>query len=121
MMNDSQEGKPLNSPSQIFNCQEVKRRMHEILHANLHDQSYDSNQCTSLVKHLASAIKDALKAFGYERYKFIIHIILSQEQNDSLQLACRSYWDSETDRFAQSVYINPFLICVATAFAVFYY
>jgi hypothetical protein len=108
-------------PKKIFDCQEVKRCMHEILHANLHDKQYDENQCAYLAKHLSTIIKDSLKTFSYERYKFIIQILICQDRNESLQMASRSYWDAETDKFAQSIYINQFLICVATAFAVFYY
>jgi hypothetical protein len=111
----------INLPVKPFNCQEVKKRMHEILHENLHNQQYDLNQCNSLTKNLSNIIKDSLKTFGYERYKFIIQIIICQEFNETLQMTCRSYWDEQTDKFAQSIYINQFLICVATAFAVFYY
>ena len=108
-------------PRTMFDCHTVKRRMHEILHTNLYDQQYDLNQFNVLAKHLSTTIKDALKTFGYERYKFVIQVLLSHEQDESLQMACRSYWDSTTDRFAQTIYINQFVICVATAFAVFYY
>ncbi|CAF0868105.1 unnamed protein product [Rotaria sordida] len=108
-------------PIKIFNCQEVKKRIHEILHDNLHDKQYDLNQCNFLAKNLSNIIKNSLKTFGYERYKFIIQIIICQQHNENLQMISRSYWDSETDKFAQSIYINQFLICVATAFAVFYY
>jgi hypothetical protein len=117
----SEDNQRIHLPVKMFNCQEVKKRMHEILHENLHDQQYDLNQCNFLAKNLANNIKDSLKTLGYERYKFIIQIIICQEFNESLQMACRSFWDSETDKFAQSIYINQFLICVATAFAVFYY
>jgi hypothetical protein len=108
-------------PKKIFNCQEIKKCMHDILHENLHDQHYDFHQCNFLAKNLSNIIKDSLKMLGYERYKFIIQIFICQEQNECLQMICRSYWDSKTDRFAQSIYINQFLICIATAFAVFYY
>jgi hypothetical protein len=117
----SEEKNRIHLPIKIFNCQEIKKYMHEILHENLHDQQYDLNQCHSLAKNLSNLIKDTLKTLGYERYKFIIQILISPEHNESLQMTCRAYWDSETDQFAQSIYINQFLICVATAFAVFYY
>lgn len=109
--------RPVNA---VFNCQDVKRRMHEILHAHLHDRTYDWNRCSALTSDLSGLIKDALKTFGYSRYKFIVQVLLSEERDESLQLACRAYWDAERDRFAQSIYINPRLICVATTFAVFY-
>jgi hypothetical protein len=120
-MSSEKDNKTIDLPKIIFNCQDVKKRIHEILHENLHDKQYDLNQCNSLTKNLSNIIKDSLKTFGYERYKFIIQIIICQEYNENLQMACRSYWDSQTDRFAQSIYINQFLICIATAFAVFYY
>lgn len=111
----------LTSPEKIFNSEQVKQRMHEILHSNLQNEIYDADRCASIVQNLSNSIKDALKTFDYDRYKFIVEIHLCEEQNENLQVACRSYWDSETDRFAQSIYINRFFICVATTFAVFYY
>lgn len=108
-------------PKKLFNCQEIKSCIHEILHQHLHDQSYDSHQCNTLVKTLSNSIKDSLKTLGYERYKFIIQIVIYPENADPLQMICRSYWDDQTDRFAQSIYMNSFLICIATAFGVFYY
>ncbi len=118
----SSEHQRISLPKKILNCQEIKKCMHDILHENLHDKQYDSGQRNSLAKNLSNTIKDSLKRLGYERYKFIIQILISQEQSDdSLQMTCRSYWDSETDKFAQSIYMNQFFICIATAFAVFYY
>lgn len=91
--------------------------MHEILHRNLHDQQYDP----ILAKTLSNLIKDSLKTLGYDRYKFIIQILIYPENEEQIEMLCRSYWDDETDRFAQSIYINSYLICIATAFGVFYY
>lgn len=108
-------------PIKTFDCQEVKKRIHEILHDHLHDKKYDLKECNSLVKYLSNIIKDSLKKLGYDRYKFIINVIISPQTNDPIQMITRSYWDSETDKFAQSIYINEFLICISTAFAVFYY
>ncbi|UJR30239.1 hypothetical protein I4U23_017777 [Adineta vaga] len=108
-------------PRKIFNCQDVKNCLHEILHEYLHDKQYDSSQCHSLSKDLAHRIKETLKTFGYERYKFIIQILICQEYNENLQMNCRAYWDSDTDKCAQSIYINQDFICIASAFAIFYY
>lgn len=108
-------------PKKIFNCQEIKKYLHKILHENLSDQQYDEQQCQMLTKNLSNIIKDLLKTLGYDRYKFIIQIYICQQNEDNLQMFCQSYWDSQTDRYAQSIYINQFLICIATAFAIFYY
>lgn len=111
----------IHCPKKIFNCEQIKNCMHEILHRNLHDQFYDFTQCHNLTKTLSNLIKDALKTFDYDRYKFIIQIVIYPENNDQLQMFCRSFWDNQTDRFAQSIYINSDLICIATAFGIFYY
>jgi hypothetical protein len=120
-MSEDKKNNKIYLPKKIFNCQEIKKYIHQILHENLHDQQYDLNQCNSLAKNLSNIIKDSLKTLGYERYKFIIQILICQKHNDSLQMICRSYWDFETDKYAQSIYINQFLICIATVFAVYYY
>ena len=110
----------LRPASERFDCQEVKRRMHEILHAHLHDRTYERHQCSALTTELSGLIKDALKTFGCPRYKFIVQVLLSEEQDETFQLVSRAYWDAQSDRFAQSIYINPSLICIATTFAVSY-
>jgi len=118
-MTDEQENVSL--PKKIFDCQQIKKSMHEILHENLHNQQYNSDEYSSLTRTLSNLIKNSLKTLGYERYKFIVQILICDDTNENLQMFCRAYWDSQTDKFAQSIYMNQFLICVATTFGVYYY
>ncbi|CAF0934907.1 unnamed protein product [Didymodactylos carnosus] len=108
-------------PKKLFNCKEIKSRIHEILHASLHDKEYNSDECVCLAKNISGLVKDLLKSMGYDRYKFVVQVVIGEERSDSLQMACRSYWDPHSDSFAQSIYINQFFLCVCTAFAVYYY
>ena len=36
-------------------------------------------------------------------------------------MGCRSFWDTETDNYAEYTFQSDTLICVASAFGVYYY
>ena len=37
------------------------------------------------------------------------------------RMGCRSFWDTETDNYAEYTFQSDTLICVASAFGVYYY
>jgi tctex1 domain-containing protein 2 len=64
----------------------------------------------------------------YDRYKFIVNVILGEMRGEGVKVAARCFWDADTDNLAQDTYINVFiadnedtLFCVAGAYGIFYY
>ncbi len=118
---DSSDNIPSKS-SRLFNTYEVKEMLKQIIEHTIDRQNeYDCDKCTQLSKDLSQIIKDAMKTLNYERYKYIIQVVLGQCQNDNLMMTCRCLWDIQTDNYASYVYSNTKLFCAVTVFGLFYY
>eukprot|EP00058_Branchiostoma_floridae_P000484 XP_002585972.1 hypothetical protein BRAFLDRAFT_255806 [Branchiostoma floridae] len=57
----------------------------------------------------------------YDRYKFVVQVVIGEQKGEGVKMACRSFWDADTDNYAQDIFMNDSLFCVAAAFGVFYY
>jgi hypothetical protein len=107
--------------SQKFRSSDVKELIHGILISKLADKSYNTETCTELAKSISAEIKEKLKQFNYDRYKFIIQCVIGEQKGAGINMCGRCFWDSDTDNFAESIYMNETLFCVAAAYAVYYY
>lgn len=107
--------------SQKFRPAEVKELLHSILLTNLADQEYNSETFTELAKQITIQIKEKLKTLNYDRYKFVVQCVVGEQKGAGVNMSGRCMWDSDTDNFAESIYMNESLFCVAAAYGVYYY
>jgi hypothetical protein len=91
------------------------------LHEHLNGKEYNSDEANTWTKQIVDEIKDKLKEKGFERYKFIVQVVMGEQRGEGVKMGCRCFWDSDTDNYAQDVFMNDTLFCVAAAFGVFYY
>jgi len=99
----------------------VKEAIHQVLMENLQGMEYNGEECTDLTKSLSDQIKAKLREVGYDRYKFIVQVVIGEQRGEGVKMGCRCFWDSDTDNYAQDIFMNDSLFCVAAAFGVFYY
>lgn len=99
----------------------VKECIHQILTDFFVGKSYSGDECTTWCKNISHEIKDRLKEMGYDRYKFIVQVVIGEQRGEGVKMACRCFWDSDTDNCAQDIFMNDSLFCVAVCFGVFYY
>ncbi|CAH1245857.1 TCTEX1D2 [Branchiostoma lanceolatum] len=99
----------------------VKECIHIVLNEALTGKEYDGEQTAELCKHLSNEIKKKLKELSYDRYKFVVQVVVGEQKGEGVKMACRSFWDADTDNYAQDIFMNDSLFCVAAAFGVFYY
>ena len=112
----------ISKTSRPFNSNEVKQMLERLVPQTIDRQNkYDCNKCTQLSKDLSQIIKDTMKSLNYERYKYIIQVVLGQCQDENLMMTCRCLWDIETDNYTSYVYSNTEIFCAVTVFALFYY
>ena len=107
--------------SQKFRSAYVKELLHTILLSNLADKSYNTETCSDLARSVCAEIKEKLKSLNYERYKFIVQCVIGEQKGAGINMSGRCFWDSDTDNFAESIYMNDSLFCVAAAYGVYYY
>ena len=106
---------------QKFRTSDVKELLHNILLARLADKEYNSETSNELAKSICVEIKEKLKSLNYDRYKFIVQCVIGEQKGAGINMSGRCFWDSDTDNFAESIYMNDTLFCVAAAYGVYYY
>ncbi|CAF1172363.1 unnamed protein product [Rotaria sp. Silwood1] len=108
--------------SRPFNNNEVKEMLEQLIQQTIDQQNeYDCDKCTQLSKDLSQIIKDAMKSLNYEKYKYVIQVVLGQCQDDNLMMTCRCLWDIETDNYVSCVYSNTKIFCAVAVFGLLYY
>jgi hypothetical protein len=104
-----------------FRSADVKELIHSILLAKLADKEYNPDTCHELTKSICFDIKEKLKGLHYDRYKFVVQCVIGEQKGAGVNMTGRCFWDSDTDNFAESIYMNESLFCVAAAYGVYYY
>lgn len=104
-----------------FRSADVKELIHEVITSKLSDKQYNTETCTDLAKTICAEIKEKLKALNYERYKFVVQCVIGEQKGAGVNMCGRCFWDFDTDNFAESIYTNDTLFCVAAAYGVYYY
>lgn len=99
----------------------VKEMIHVVLTEQLGGKTYDAENTTEWTKNISDTIKLKLREMGYDRYKFIVQVIIAEQRGQGTKMACRCFWDSDTDNYAQDLYMNDSLVCVAAAYGIFHY
>ncbi|KAL8593911.1 hypothetical protein ACOMHN_048348 [Nucella lapillus] len=99
----------------------VKDMIHMVLTSTLSDKLYESESATEWTKAISDTIKDKLQDMGYDRYKFIVQVVIAEQRGQGTKMACRCFWDADSDSYAQDLYMNESLVCVAAAFGIFHY
>ncbi|XP_025078531.1 tctex1 domain-containing protein 2-like isoform X2 [Pomacea canaliculata] len=99
----------------------VKEMIHMVLTDKLSGKVYEPDNATEWTRTISDTIKQKLKDMGYDRYKFIVQVVIAEQRGQGTKMACRCFWDADTDSYAQDMYINDSLVCVAAAFGVFHY
>ena len=107
--------------AQKFRAADVKEIIHSILLARLADKEYNGETCTDLSRTICFEIKQKLKTLQYERYKFVVQCVIGEQKAAGINMSGRCFWDSDTDNFAESIYMNESLFGVAAAYGVYYY
>ena len=108
--------------SKSFNKLEVKQMLEHLIEPIIDRQNeYESDQCTQLSKDLSRLIKDAMKTLNYDRYKYVIQVVLGQSNDEHLMMTCRCLWDIDHDHYLSFVHSNQKIFCAVTLFALFYY
>lgn len=99
----------------------VKECIHNVLNERLDGKTYEPDEIMDWTKAIADDIKTKLKDRGYDRYKFVVQVAIGEQRGEGVKMGARCFWDSDTDNYAQDIYMNDSLFCVAAAFGVFYY
>lgn len=99
----------------------MKEILHECLCEKLANQQYEGEKCNEAAKHLADLVRNRLKNLGYDRYKFIVQVLIGERREQGVYFGTRCFWDVNTDNQASDTFTNDHIFCTATAYAVYLY
>jgi len=84
-------------------------------------QLYDGEKCNEAAKVLCDTIKNRLKLLGYDRYKYVVQVLIGERREQGMHFGSRCFWDSNTDNHASDNFSNDAIFCTATVYAVYLY
>eukprot|EP01033_Poteriospumella_lacustris_P010769 gene10769-7661_t len=99
----------------------MKEILHECLVERLTGQAYEGEKCNEAAKQLADVIRNRLKNLGYDRYKFIVQVLIGERRDQGVYFGTRCFWDANTDNQASETFTNDHIFCTATSYAVYLY
>ncbi|XP_073482536.1 dynein light chain Tctex-type protein 2B-like [Lithobates pipiens] len=104
-----------------FRTATVKDCIRSVLKEELKSKQYIPEEVPQLTRFLSETIKDKLKEMGFDRYKMVVQVVIGEQRGEGVKMAARCFWDADTDSYAEEVFMNEYLFCVAAAFGCFYY
>lgn len=70
---------------------------------------------------LADEIKENLgKQFGFKNYRFLVQVILGEQNGQGIKVASRCFWENNKDAFVDVSYVSENLFCIVLVFRIFY-
>jgi len=98
----------------------VEKVVQELLEAKLKDVKYEAEEMANLCKELCADIQNEVKKMGYERYKLVTQVVITEAKGQGQRIASRCLWDPEEDNYAQASFRNATLICAAIVFGCYW-
>ncbi|KAK0082268.1 hypothetical protein PV325_010768 [Microctonus aethiopoides] len=92
--------------SEKFKPQIVKEMIHNILFDQLSSQKYNVDEAKVWSKKIADTIRDKVKELNFQRYKFVINVVLGEQRGAGVKTATRCLWDAEADNYAHGHFVN---------------
>ena len=99
----------------------VKVLVRQILEARLKDLEYRPDDIQNISKEITDIIRDKVRAMDFERYKIIVNCLIGEQRGEGVRMGCKMFWDSDTDSFAEEVYMSKHLFAVVTVYGLYQY
>merc|ERR1712002_33672 len=99
----------------------VKKIISSVVAEQLNGESYNEENVGMWTQNISNSIKEKTKELEFERYKIIVQCLIGEQRGEGAKMACRCFWDSDADNYAQEVFISPTLFCVTAVFGVYFY
>ncbi|XP_015725829.1 tctex1 domain-containing protein 4 [Coturnix japonica] len=103
-----------------FNAGRVQRVLEAALAGALGGTAYSPQGSVLLVQSLAELLRGRAKEVVPPRYKLVCHVLLGQQNQQSMLVGSRALWDPTSDSFASASFCNASLFAVATVHGVYF-
>jgi tctex1 domain-containing protein 2 len=104
-----------------FRPLQVTEIIQQALNEKLMHQKYHVDKASKWTKELSETIKTKLKELDWDRYKYVVQVVIGEQRGEGIKMGTRCFWDSDTDNFAKATFMNDSLFAVGVAFGVYLY
>jgi tctex1 domain-containing protein 2 len=84
----------------------MKDILKDCLTERLTNAQYEGERCHEAAKQLADLMRSRLKALNYDRYKFVVQVLLGERREQGMYFGTRCFWDANTDNQASESFTN---------------
>lgn len=104
----------LPSPETRFCKSTVEQIIREVCELMVgEDRTYVFEEAQPLIKELSAEIQQRVVRLGYDRYKLVTHVVVTEAAQQGMRMTARALWDPETDNYASYNHSNEFMhVCV---------
>nr|XP_013801586.1 PREDICTED: tctex1 domain-containing protein 3 [Apteryx mantelli mantelli] len=98
----------------------VRNKAQEILTNKLQETKYDGVSSPSLCASISEEILMAIKELGYDRYKYVVSILIVEKAGQAINVASRWVWDVQRDTWVSAKCETETFIVLALVMACYY-
>ncbi|KAI6224281.1 hypothetical protein M3Y99_01418300 [Aphelenchoides fujianensis] len=99
-----------------------RRALDETIPDLILDQNFSDATVEYFTNKIMQHVTAKFKGFQYEPYKFIFHVVLTEERGQGLRVQVGGYWDANNDVLVAAKYVSKKdLCCHVTVFSVVLY
>ncbi|NXP29002.1 TC1D3 protein, partial [Scytalopus superciliaris] len=98
----------------------VRDRAQEILKDKLQHAKYDGVSSPSLCASISEEILKAVKGFGFDRYKYVVSVLIVEKADQAMIVASRCLWDVQRDTWVSAKCETDTFIALALVMACYY-
>ncbi|CAM9883702.1 unnamed protein product [Bubo scandiacus] len=98
----------------------VRDRAQAILTNKLQQHKYDGVSSPSLCASISEEILKAVKELDFDRYKYVVSVLIVEKAGQAINVASRWVWDAERDTWVSAKYETETFIALALVMACYY-
>ncbi|OWK63147.1 Tctex1 domain-containing protein 3 [Lonchura striata] len=86
----------------------------------LQEATYDGASSPFLCASISEEILNAVKELDYDRYKYVVTVLIVEKANQAMIVASRCLWDAERDTWVSAKCETDTFIALALVMACYY-
>ncbi|NWI49580.1 TC1D3 protein, partial [Calyptomena viridis] len=98
----------------------VRNKAQQILMNKLQQANYDGVSSPSLCASISEEILKAVKEFDFDRYKYVVSVLIVEKANQAMIVASRCLWDVQRDTWVSAKCETETFIALALVMACYY-
>ncbi|NXX26820.1 TC1D3 protein, partial [Nicator chloris] len=98
----------------------LRDKAQAILTSKLQEATYDGASSPFLCASISEEILKAVKELDYDRYKYVVSVLIVEKANQAMIVASRCLWDDQRDTWVSAKCETDTFIALALVMACYY-